>query len=110
MWTELVAAIPWLRQLDPRGLDLDELVVPAGEVAGIRERLERELGAHVMTYRVSVPRPGAKQLCRMLVTADLSAAAVGELREAEERTGVVFCAYARPLQLRVIPGHRRRRA
>ncbi|MGW1998248.1 hypothetical protein [Embleya sp. NPDC001921] len=107
-WGAASAAVPWLATLpaDMRTrLDLSEWVIPSGEVARVRTRVEPALKTHVMTYRRDPPRPapGRVQLCQVLACAELDPRGLAVLRRAEEAVaaaGVVLCAYATPLRLR----------
>jgi hypothetical protein len=84
--------------VDPVGLELVELVEPVGLVAAVRSDVEREVAAHVMTYRPGSVPTGGRQLCQLLEPARLTADALAVLHVAEARLdGVLLCAYARPL-------------
>ncbi|MFI6582878.1 hypothetical protein [Embleya sp. NPDC050493] len=109
-WEAATMAVPWLAMLPAdmqTRLDLTEWVIPSGEVARVRTRVELALKAHVMTYRrePSAPAPGRVQLCQVLACAELDPRAIAVLRRAEEAVaaaGVVLCAYATPLRLRTL--------
>jgi len=104
--TALRRAVPFLNAIPDdiwNGIDPGELLVPQGEIATAREELERELGAHVMTYRRGIflkDVPAAHHLCGHLLPAALNGAQKKMLDAYESRfldEGVSFVAYAKPL-------------
>jgi hypothetical protein len=88
----------WIPAEVRRRLDLGELAADEGDVGDEAERLGARFHAFVAAYRAGA-RGRPHGLCSVYKYARLSGDAVGEIKGAEEqRPGIVFVAYRRPLE------------
>ncbi len=97
---------PWVPADVAARLSADEFVPYNGEVALAAEALAHDLGVFIALYRAQPRARIARdhQLCQFcMATPSLCPATVRQLRAAERRyPGVLFVAYARPLQRRAV--------
>lgn len=100
--------LPFLREIPDAiysRLDTSEFVMPDEEIDQIRQSLEFQLQAYVMTYNSQVFNtdvPPEAHLCGNLKGADLSEEQLRTLQEYEgivRPKGVSFVVYQKPIQL-----------